>query len=399
MRIALLLSTLRFEDFYGTVLACHGPSTWTGTGTTGHGTGVRCWFRRVTARASISPRATQANVWIRRTESQFAFFRSAAWSNHGYATHSFGADQWDGTSSRQSTRPPSCVRFASGSLPTESTCCASRRYWTARFDVIVRSLDHPVLAVDQGLPDRREIKMLKRGSFRRCAGAIVQTESEAAKVARYGGAAERIPNAVDTGFFCPRQFQEGSHRPTVLFVGRLHEGQKRVSDVLHALARLPAQWRLEIAGSGPDRGRLEALAVELGISDRVEFLGFVADPGDLRDLYRRASVLALPSAYEGLPMVLLEAMSCATPVVGSEISAIAEVVEHDRTGLLVPVGAADRLAACLQEAVERADVLGQAARAEVLACYDQAVVRPTLVRTLSRARDAASSWAPVEVVA
>ena len=162
---------------------------------------------------------------------------------------------------------------------------------------------------------------------------------------------------------------------------------------------LPAHWRLEIAGNGPDREMLERLAAELGIADRVRYLGFVSRGTELRDLYRHATVLALPSAYEGLPMVLLEAMSCGTPVVGSEIAAIAEVIDHDRTGLLVPVGAPDRLAACLQEAVERADVLGQAARAEVLACYDEAVVRPTLVRTLSRARDAASSWAPVEVVA
>ena len=99
---------------------------------------------------------------------------------------------------------------------------------------------------------------------------------------------------------------------------------------------------------------LERLAAELGIADRVQYLGFVSRGSEVRDLYRRAAVLALPSAYEGLPMVLLEAMSCGTPVVGSEIAAIAEVIDHGRTGLLVPVGAPDRLAAALRDAVSGA---------------------------------------------
>lgn len=390
MRIALLLSTLRFEDFYGTSLGLsrseyldwyrndwswdwcqmlvqegHGACIYIPTSNAGE-----CVDTPDGVTIRFLPLGGVVKPWLR-----YPLLRRGPVGR--YVEQAVNASAF--------LRPLRLGLVADG---IDVLCV--QEYWTARFDVIVRSLDHPVLAVDQGLPDRREIKMLKRGSFRRCAGAIVQTENEAAKVARYGGAAERIPNAVDTGFFCPRQFQEGSHRPTVLFVGRLHEGQKRVSDVLHALAMLPAQWRLEIAGSGPDRGRLEALAAELGISDRVEFLGFVADPATLRDLYRRASVLTLPSAYEGLPMVLLEAMSCATPVVGSDISAIAEVIDNDRTGLLVPVAAPDRLASALQRAAERAALLGPAARAEVLACYDQATVRPDLVHILSAARAARS---------
>jgi glycosyltransferase involved in cell wall biosynthesis len=261
-----------------------------------------------------------------------------------------------------------------------------QEYWTARLDVLVRALNTPVVAVDQGLPDRHEVKLVKRGSLRRTAGVVVQTEREGAKIRRYGGAACRIPNAVDTEFFKPGPARRNGSEPVILCVGRLHDAQKRLSDVLRALARLPDRWRLQIAGSGPDRDMFERLSDELGIGERVTYLGFVSDSTKLRELYRGASVLALPSAYEGLPMVLLEAMSCATPVVGSDIPAIAEVVADGQTGLLVPAGDPVRLAEALTYAVARSDELGAAARASIVANYDQAVVAPRLAEMLQAAR-------------
>jgi glycosyltransferase involved in cell wall biosynthesis len=242
------------------------------------------------------------------------------------------------------------------------------------------------VVVDQGLPDRHELKLLKRGSFDRCAGAVVQTQREAAKIARYGGQAQRIPNAVDTGVFAPNGNGARAGGPTILCVGRLHDVQKRFSDVIRALARLPSEWRLEIAGNGPDREALEQLAADLNVSERVRYLGFVSDSAQLRDLYRRASVLALPSAYEGLPMVLLEAMSCGTPVVGSDIAPIAEVVEDGHTGFITPVGAPDRLAEAILKAAARRHELGEAARAVVLNGYDHRVVGPRLAQMLRSAR-------------
>lgn len=260
-----------------------------------------------------------------------------------------------------------------------------QEYWTGRFDVLVRALDTPVVVVDQGLPDRHELKPLKRGSFARCAAVVVQTEEQARRVSRYGGRGQRIPNAVDARHFCPGPEPARGDERVVLCVGRIHDAQKRLSDVIGALALLEPGWRLEIAGTGPDRPMLEALAVRLGVAARVRYLGFVGDSTELRELYRRASVLALPSAYEGLPMVLLEAMSCGLPVVGSDIPAIAEVVRAGRSGLLVPPGDVHRIAAGLREAVARGTELGRAARQSILATYDQRVVAPRLAATLRRA--------------
>lgn len=263
-----------------------------------------------------------------------------------------------------------------------------QEYWTARFDVLAGRLDVPVVAVDQGLPDKREIKLFKRRAFARCSGVVVQTMREAAKVSRFGGQPERIPNAVDTETFSPGENERASAdsaRPTILCVARLHEVQKRLSDVIRALAQLPSDWQLQLAGTGPDEGMLQALARDLGVADRVHFLGFVGDATELRRLYRQASVVALPSAYEGLPMVLLEAMSCGTPVVGSDIAAIAEVIKDGETGLLVPVGAVTRLSEALRRVVAERSRFGDAARREVLASYDQSVVAPRLAQLLGHA--------------
>jgi glycosyltransferase involved in cell wall biosynthesis len=386
LRVALLLSTRYFEDFYGASLGLTRTqyldsyrNDWSWD-----------WCRM------LSRQGVQTTIYITSTGAG-----EHVTTADGYAVRFLPL----GRAARPWVRFPVLERSPVGRYvgqtanalaflaPLRAALAADRvdvlcvqEYWTARFDVIVRALRQPVVAVDQGVPDRRELKLIKRGSFTRCAATVAQTEREVAKVARYGGRAQRIPNAVDTRLFRPEADERADSDPVILCVGRLLDVQKRISDVIRALALLPAPWRIEIAGTGPDRGALQRLADQLGVSARVTYLGFVSDNRALRDLYRRASVLALPSAYEGLPMVLLEAMSCGTPVVGSDIAAIAEVVAAGETGLLVPVGAPDRLAAALREAVARRAELGRSARAAAVMTYDQAVVGPRLAEILRAAR-------------
>ena len=386
LRIALLLSTRYFEDFYGASL---------GLSRSQYLDGYRNdwswdWCRM------LSREGVQTTIYV-PTVQRGEHVTTADGYGVRFLPLGLAATPWVRFPVLE--RSPigryvgQAVNAAAFLAPLQSALTADRvdvlcvqEYWTARFDVLVRMLSHPVVAVDQGVRDRHELKLIKRGSFARCAGAIAQTEREVEKVARYGGRAQRIPNAVDTRLFCPRGEKENVSDTVVLCVGRLYDAQKRLSDVIRAMALLPIHWRLEIAGTGPDRLALERLAGELGVSSRVHYLGFVSDSHQLRDLYRRASVLALPSAYEGLPMVLLEAMSCGTPVVGSDIAAIAEVVEPRKTGILAPVCAPDRLADALREAVANRIGLGHAARAAILATYDQTVVGPRLAEVLRSAR-------------
>ena len=157
-------------------------------------------------------------------------------------------------------------------------------------------------------------------------------------------------------------------RPTLLFVGRL-VGYKGVDVLLRALPGLDADT--VIVGDGPLRGSLEALACDLGISDRVRFLGEV--PGDeLLAWYHACDALVLPSVtrQEAFGMVQLEAMLCGRPVVSTALgTGVSWVNQHEHTGLVVPpgdVGELRKALACLLDNAELRQMLGMAARARVL---------------------------------
>jgi glycosyltransferase involved in cell wall biosynthesis len=130
----------------------------------------------------------------------------------------------------------------------------------------------------------------------------------------------------------------------LLFVGRLRI-RKGVEVLLEALQ---PGMRLLIAGDGEHRAALERKVEELGIDPRVRFLGR-CDAARVRSLLKGAAALVVPSIYEGMPLVVLEAMESEVPVVASRVSGIPEVVEEGRTGWLVPPEDPRALAAALTE--------------------------------------------------
>jgi glycosyltransferase involved in cell wall biosynthesis len=260
-----------------------------------------------------------------------------------------------------------------------------QEYWTARFDLLAGRLPVPILAVDQGLPDRHEVKLLKRRSLPRAERVLTQTKIECDKVAAYGASAERLPNGVDTERWSAGAGDGAGSSRTVLTVARLLDMQKRTSDLIEAIALLGGEWRLRILGGGPDEAALRAKAARLGVATRVAFLGFTLEKERVRDECRNCSVFVLPSAYEGLPMALLEAMSCGVAVVASDIPAIAEVVTDGHDGLLVPVGGPARLAERIEEAVARRAELGAAARETIELRYSQGAMARRLVEVMEAA--------------
>lgn len=156
-----------------------------------------------------------------------------------------------------------------------------------------------------------------------------------------GVADERVTvlrNGVDLELFRPTDREAarrlfGLTRRTLASVGLLID-RKGHHHIIRALKDLP-ETDLVIAGDGPDRRMLEQLAEEMGVKDRVRFLGSV-DQNRLRELYNAVDALVLASSREGWANVLLEAMACGTPVAASAVWGTPEVVTSPEAGVLMP---------------------------------------------------------------
>jgi len=152
-----------------------------------------------------------------------------------------------------------------------------------------------------------------------------------------------LPNSVDLARIETLRAEEPGHpwfsapEPVIAAVGRLTKA-KNYPLLLQAFADLRAcrAARLAIVGEGEERGRLRALAEELGVQDDVAFLGSQPNPFKF---IRAASVFVLSSDWEGFGNVLIEAMACGTPVVTTRYGEGAEeIITHGVNGLLVPCG-------------------------------------------------------------
>ncbi len=153
--------------------------------------------------------------------------------------------------------------------------------------------------------------------------------------------------------------------PVILFVGRLAP-QKAVHDLILAvdiLQHVRPDLRTLIAGDGPLRDRLEDQARAFGLRASVRFLGHRED---VPNLIAASDLLVLPSLYEGLPNVVLEAMRFRKPVVATAAPGTIEVVADNETGLIVPMKNPTALAKAIRHVIEDralATRLGQAGRA------------------------------------
>jgi glycosyltransferase involved in cell wall biosynthesis len=122
------------------------------------------------------------------------------------------------------------------------------------------------------------------------------------------------------------------------------KGQECLIHALAAVRRKHARVRLLLAGDGPCRARLEALARELGLDDAVIFAGFVAD---IEEVYAALDLFLLPSFFEALSNALMSAMAYALPSIAFNCGGPAEIIEHGKSGLLIEAGNVDALSASI----------------------------------------------------
>jgi glycosyltransferase involved in cell wall biosynthesis len=229
-------------------------------------------------------------------------------------------------------------------------------------DLHYRLTGRPALAF---LRSRRLERLLERFLFGGAVGVYAATRGYRDYALRHGADAKRTylgSWSVDEIFY-------GAPRPPhpdgreLFFVGRLHP-LKFVEDILAALARLPARLRLDVAGEGTERGRLESLVSSLGLKNRVRFLGLVPRE-ELLARMRASKILLVTQGFSAA----VECVLSGQPVVAFDHECNREVVRDGETGLLVPF----RDDKALAKAVERllsdpsfAQGLGQRGRQAML---------------------------------
>src|SRR5262249_47742645 len=147
------------------------------------------------------------------------------------------------------------------------------------------------------------------------------------------------------------------------------------------LASVP-DAELWIVGDGDDRSRLEALARSTGVSQKVRFFGKVSHQ-ELLDLYARARVFAMPSSGEGFGLVFVEAMRYGMPCICSYDSS-AEIVLHERTGLVVNQNPAKVAEACIRllRDAELADKMSAAGQLRYASDFTFSAMKDRLLRAL-----------------
>lgn len=222
------------------------------------------------------------------------------------------------------------------------------RFWLRLLGLLLPSADAVVAVSKQAAQDIVD-------TFPRTAGNILYIYNAVSE--------DAIAQLVDEPVTHPWFHDPGT--PVMLSAGRLVP-LKNYQSLLDAFSRVlrvrPA--RLIIIGEGTDRSRLVSRAKELGITDSVDFAGFQANP---YSFMKNARVFVLSSLQEGLPLVLIEALACGTPVVSTDCpSGPREVLEGGKWGRLVPVGdsraLADAMLATLDDPEDSAALVERARR-------------------------------------
>ena len=266
----------------------------------------------------------------------------------------------------------------------KADCYAFAAMWPRRGALFATSHNWPDKSAGMQLYAKADRLILRHFD-----GLAVVSDVVGGLLRRSGVPAGRIAsvrNGVDIATFASaapelRRERGWTGRRVIGFAGRLVP-EKGGDLLLRAAARIVAahpEVRIVFAGDGPERGAWEALAVELGIRDRVEFMGICRN---MPAVYASFDIVVLPSLDEAMPMCLIEAMAAGKPVIGTNVGGVPNLVAPGVTGLLLPPGDALALRTALERLLEdpglahRLGVNGAARAAEAFS--DTAMARSYL---------------------
>lgn len=164
-----------------------------------------------------------------------------------------------------------------------------------------------------------------------------------------------LPTCIDANFFKPVNVKKDNKHFRIISVGRFVE-RKGFVYLIEAVSLLIKKYPnilVEIVGDGPDKGTLEKLIRELGVENHIKLIGNISN-NELLHLYNKSDLFVLPAIIdskgdtEGLGVVYLEAMACKTPVIGTNVGGIPDIIINNQNGLLIP----QKDSKALSEAIE-----------------------------------------------
>jgi glycosyltransferase involved in cell wall biosynthesis len=146
-----------------------------------------------------------------------------------------------------------------------------------------------------------------------------------------------VGNGVDEKFFHPEKEKNEGNNRYILFVGKI-DREKGVFDLLECgrhLCKEMSNISFILAGQGKDFKTLKKEVIRVGLQEKFILLGQV-DKKKLVKLYQNATLFVFPSYHEGLPTVILEAMSCSLPIIATNVRGNRELISHGKNGILIP---------------------------------------------------------------
>lgn len=181
-------------------------------------------------------------------------------------------------------------------------------------------------------------------ALKSCAAVVAVSEDVKRSVQKLGVDEHRI-HVIPNPVALPAAEAGSRDNKSIVSVASLH-ARKGLDVAIEAASHLTdLNFRWTIVGDGPERKHLEDYARELGVADRIRFVGFRGDP---ETFYAQASVFVLPSRVEGNPLALVEAMAAELPTVATRCATAVEEHLGSEAGLLVPVDDADAMAAAIR---------------------------------------------------
>ena len=194
---------------------------------------------------------------------------------------------------------------------------------------------------------------------------------------------EVIPNFVDTELYRPKE--NGDFRKHIAPDGEkilIHISNfrpvKRVTDTIRILEKvlLEIPAKLILVGDGPDRSECERLSRQLGLFEKVKFLG---KQDGLVEILNSADVFLIPSQSESFGLAALEAMACGLPVVSSSVGGLPELIRHNETGFIAEIGDVDRMAKYVVELLSnerKYKLFSENSRNRAVSKFDKSIVVP-----------------------